>query len=109
MIGIINYLGMDLSKPYWANHFLQLHKWYYHLLRHSLIYTIGIINTLGTYFPNIVDSDTSLTRLVFPFPLSFTEAYTFTKKSKLSVSLSQHPHYIPGTKINMVIQNILCT
>jgi hypothetical protein len=83
IIGIINYLGitlsepiishlyinilshnwyyqlLDLSQPYWAYHLLQLHKWYYHLLRHSLTYTIGIINNLGIYFRNIVDGDTT--------------------------------------------------
>ena len=27
ILGIINYLGMDLSQPYWAYHLDQLHKW----------------------------------------------------------------------------------
>ena len=36
IIGIINYLGMQLFQPYWMYLLHQLHKWYYHFLRHKI-------------------------------------------------------------------------
>jgi hypothetical protein len=90
---------MDPSQPYWAYHLLQLSKWYYHLLRHSLIYTIVIINNLGTYFPNIVDRDTSLTKLVIPLTLPLTPYYYHLLRHLILPKKSYHHFLYPSTLI----------